>query len=106
MGYLSPLTWADPTQTTLEAQVSAPVAGENPGKMGMHAGEAEIVRRLGVDPCYARQFAEASPEARGRIAFGLVAKALAAFERTLVSWSSLRPEPSRRAGAPAPRLGG
>ena len=88
VAYLSPLTWADPAQTTLEAQVAAPVTGDHPVEMGMRGQEAEIVRRLGADACYRAMFAAAFPETRGEITFGSTADAIGAFERTLVSWNS------------------
>ncbi len=51
VGYLAPLTWADPGQIHLEGQVLAPVTGEHPVEMGMHGQEAEIARRLASDAC-------------------------------------------------------
>lgn len=106
-GYLSPLTWADPSLRRLEDQVHVPVFGTAPVEMGMAGQEAEIVRRLSADACYRRMFAEAFP-AEPDIDMAKVAKALAAFQRTLVSRSApydrgVRPGAAafRRAGCPA-----
>ena len=88
VAYLSALTWADPTQRTLETQVLTPLMGEHPVEMGMKGQEAELVRRLSADACYRRQFAEAFPGEAGAIDPPHVAKAIAAFERTLVSFGS------------------
>jgi cytochrome c peroxidase len=88
VGYFGPLTWADPAQTSLEAQVAVPVTGEHPVEMGMHGQEAEIVRRLSADACYRTMFAAAFPETHGEISFPATAKAIAAFERTMVSWDT------------------
>ena len=88
VGYLAPLTWADPAQTTLERQVATPVTGEHPVEMGMHGQEAEIVRRLAADACYREMFAAAFPETKGEISFAATAKAISAFERTLLAWNS------------------
>jgi cytochrome c peroxidase len=55
--------------------------------MGMAGQEAEIARRLAKGECYRTMFARAFP-GDGVIDFGHVAKALAAFERTLVSFDS------------------
>lgn len=88
VGYLSPLTWADPGQTSLEGQVAVPVTGLHPVEMGMHGQEAEIARRLASDACYRTMFAAAFPESRGEITFAAVSKAIAAFERTLISWDA------------------
>lgn len=79
------LTWGDPRVTTLEAQVRIPVLGTSPVEMGMHGQEAEIVRRLARDGCYAQMFRTAFPADHGRIDMDNVARALAAFERTLAS---------------------
>jgi cytochrome c peroxidase len=63
VAHFSPLTWADPRQTTLEAQLLVPVFGTHPVEMGMAigGGEAEIARRLARDPCYRQMFAAAFP---------------------------------------------
>ncbi len=79
------LTWADPRVRTLEAQVRIPVLGTAPIEMGMRGQEGAIAERLGRDACYVRMFADAFPEAGGRIDMDRVAMALAAFQRTLVS---------------------
>lgn len=88
VGWFSPLTAADPRQTVLEAQVSLPLFGTHPVEMGMKGRQREIARRLGHDPCYRAMFAQAFPGSRGRIDLPNVAKAIASFERTLVSYGS------------------
>jgi cytochrome c peroxidase len=88
VAWFSPLTHADPRQTTLEAQVSVPVLGTHPVEMGMNGHAAEIAARLSRDGCYRRMFAEAFPEHEGRIDYADVTRALASFERTLVSYGS------------------
>ncbi|HLZ76786.1 cytochrome-c peroxidase [Phenylobacterium sp.] len=88
VAYLSALTWADPRQRSLEAQVLTPLTGEHPVEMGMKGQEAELTRRLSADACYRRQFAEAFPGEPAAIDVPHVAKAIAAFERTLVSFGS------------------
>ncbi|MFT3967506.1 MAG: cytochrome c peroxidase [Sphingobium sp.] len=96
VAWLAPLTWADPRQSTLEAQLLVPVLGDHPVEMGMKGQEAEIARRLARDPCYRRMFRAAFPERRGAIDMGTVARAVAAFERTLLSFGS--PADQYRAG--------
>jgi cytochrome c peroxidase len=88
VGYYSALTWGDPGLRTLETQVLVPTTGEHPVEMGMKGQETELARRLGGDACYRRQFADAFPERKGAIDMDTVALALAAFERTLVSFGS------------------
>ncbi len=78
-------TWGDPRVTTLEAQVAIPLTGSAPVEMGMARKTAEFARRLGADGCYRRMFTAAFPRTRGRIDQTSVSRALAAFQRTLVS---------------------
>jgi cytochrome c peroxidase len=85
VGWMGPLTWADPGLQTLEAQVLVPVFGDHPVEMGMKGSEAEVARRFGRDPCYVRMFAAAFPETGGRIDMAGVAMAIATFERSMVS---------------------
>ncbi|PZU07284.1 cytochrome-c peroxidase [Sphingomonas sp.] len=82
------LTWGDPRVTTLEQQVAIPLTGRFPVEMGMAGKEPELRRRLGRDSCYRTMFRAAFPETRGRIDQASVAKALAAFQRTFVSFSA------------------
>jgi cytochrome c peroxidase len=88
VAWFSSYTWADPRIHTLEAQVLVPVLGETPVEMGMKGQEAEIARRLSRDACYRQMFAEAFPATKGRIDMASVAQALAAFQRTLVSYDA------------------
>lgn len=88
VAWFTPLTFADPRQTTLEAQVSVPVLGSHPVEMGMKGHEGEIASRLGRDPCYRTMFARAFPEGHGRIDLVSVSKAIASFERSIVSYGS------------------
>ena len=67
---------------TLEEQVSKPL--ENHREMALDPDEA--VARIRSDPYYVRFFAKAFPGEE--ISFNLVAKAIASFERTLVSYDS------------------
>jgi cytochrome c peroxidase len=88
VAWFSSYTWADPRIRTLEAQVLVPVLGESPVEMGMKGQEAEIARRLSRDACYRSMFSAAFPATKGRIDMAAVAQALAAFQRTLVSYDA------------------
>lgn len=88
VAWFTRLTFADPGLTSLETQVGVPVLGIHPVEMGMAGREAEIAARLSRDPCYRTMFAKAFPEGGGRIDFGSTTKAIASFERTLVSFGS------------------
>ena len=67
---------------TLEEQVSKPL--ENHREMALDPDEA--VARISADPFYVRLFSQAFPGES--ISFDLVARAIASFERTLVSYDS------------------
>jgi cytochrome c peroxidase len=103
VAWFTPLMFADPANTTLETQAALPVFGTRPVEMGMAGREAEIGARLGRDGCYRAMFARAFPENGGRIDFANVARALASFERTLVShgsaWDRQQLTPDAKAGA-------
>lgn len=94
VAYFAPLTWADPTQRTLEGQVHVPLMGDHPVEMGMGGHDKELVQRMSSDDCYRRMFAAAFPDSGGRIDVPNVSRALAAFERVLVSYDA----PSDRFG--------
>lgn len=87
VAWATTLTWADPRLTSLEFQAAVPVTRKAPVEMGMAGQEAEIAHRLGRDACYRQMFADAFP-GDGAVDFRHVALALAAFERTLVSFDS------------------
>lgn len=88
VGALSPLTWGNDALTTLELQAMVPIGGEDPVEMGMKGQEAELARRLSANPCYRKLFKAAFPQGRGRIDFASVSSALAAFQRTIVSYQT------------------
>jgi cytochrome c peroxidase len=82
------LTWADPMQHALESQALMPMFGTAPVEMGLKGREAEISRLVERDPKYARLFRAAFPgEAKPGTLINLT-KAIAAFERTLLSFES------------------
>ena len=88
VGYVAPLTWADPRVTRLEDQILIPIAGEKPVEMGFANQEHVLTARLGANVCYQRMFASAFPEAKGKVSMETVGKALAAFQRTLLSFDA------------------
>ena len=88
VGYLSVLTWANPNMKRLEAQALLPMFGEHPVEMGMAGREQELFARLKTDPSYPPMFAKAFPENKGDISLSTITKAIAAFQRTLISLNS------------------
>lgn len=82
------LTWAGEEPSRLEDQVLIPLLGTQPVELGMGGREAELVERLAGDPDYRSRFQAAFPDAARPVSVANVARALACFERTLVSGDS------------------
>jgi cytochrome c peroxidase len=85
VAYNPAYNWADPTTTTLEAQVLVPLFGTAPVEMGHAADGAELLQRLKTDPRYRPLFTDAFPDDTAAISVRNVARALASFQRTLIS---------------------
>lgn len=88
VGYLPVLTWANPNLKLLERQALVPMFGDNPVEMGMAGMERQLFERLRADPLYPPMFAAAFPAENGEITLGTLTRALAAFQRTLISANS------------------
>ena len=88
VAYLPVLTWANPNQTHLERQLLLPLFGISPVELGMEGKEQELFARLNADPRYPPMFKQAFPEEQGAVNLSTVSKAIASFERTLLSFSS------------------
>lgn len=93
VAYLPVLTWSNPNLTALEVQALVPMFGEHPVEMGMAGREKEMFARLQADPIYQRLFAQAYPaEARqgfdALYSLATVTRAIASFERSLLSFDS------------------
>jgi len=78
--------WADQRTRTLEAQMAVPMFNEHPVEMGMKGNEAAIVARIAADSTDAAMFREAFPGQP--MALDTIVKAIASFERTIVSANS------------------
>ncbi len=78
------LTWADPAQTRLEGQALVPMFGDHPVELGLDGTGTwlEVLRR---DAVYQRLYAAAFPGDVGPMTQDHVVKAIATFERSLVS---------------------
>ncbi|WP_416671303.1 MbnH family di-heme enzyme [Egbenema bharatensis] len=88
MAYNSVLTWANPLMTTLEQQGLVPLFGEHPIELGMVGRENEILSMLRDDPQYREMFAAAFGAGDENINVNHLMKAIASFERSLVSFNS------------------
>jgi cytochrome c peroxidase len=88
VAYEPTLTWGDPRVRSLEAQVLVPLTNEHPVEMGFARHREELVNRLRRDGGYARMFADAFPDQPEPVTIENVAKAIASFERTIISGRS------------------
>lgn len=85
VGYLPVLTWANPAVTRLEHQALIPLFGETPVEMGLAGAEIELFARITAEPTYPPLFKAAFPERNGVVDLATITRALAAFQRTLIS---------------------
>ena len=88
VAYATSLTWADPGTGRLEEQMLVPMFGTRPIELGMTGHEVAILERLRSEPIYPPLFAQAFPGEPEPIGFDNVRRAIAAFERTLISGDS------------------
>jgi cytochrome c peroxidase len=88
IAYASVLTWADPNETRLEKQLLTPVFGTKPIEMGLSGKEAQLFATLRGDSTYQRLFRESFPGQTDAISIDNIAKAIATFERGLISFNS------------------
>ena len=87
--YQATLDWANPAPRTLEQQMRTPLFGEQPIEMGVNdANRDAILQRLQSDAQYPTRFAQAFGGEAAPLHWDNVIKAIAAFERTLVSAGS------------------
>lgn len=70
---------------SLEFQVLIPLFSESPVEMGNAGRERELYATLAADPVYEELFNQAFPERNGEIDTFTLSRALAAFQRTLIS---------------------
>jgi cytochrome c peroxidase len=84
-GYLPALTWANPLLRSLEQQALVPLVGQEPIELGLAGMDDELADRFESVPVYQQLFREAFPEVRGAISLATITRALAAFQRTIIS---------------------
>ena len=88
VAWFAVFNWANPTVTRLEDQSVTPLFNDHPIELGLHQQDDKFLHTLGTDPTYTRLFPQAFPGDSGPWTFAHVRKALAAFERTLISGNS------------------
>ena len=88
VAYNASYGWADAAARTLEAQIAVPMFNEHPIEMGLKGNEAAAAARLAADAADVRLFREAFPGDASPVTLDNAIKAIAAFERTLLSANS------------------
>jgi cytochrome c peroxidase len=90
VAYSPTLTWANPSLLTLEKQMEVPLFGDAPVEMGVNDGnKAEVLARLqAADSGYVARFAAAFPGQAEPISWANVIKAVASFQRSIISAGS------------------
>jgi len=90
LAYAPNLTWANPILETPEEQALGPIFAESPiVELGMTGREDLLLERLRDDPVYQDLFPAAFPDAEADpVTVGNMVKAIAAFERTMLSGDS------------------
>jgi cytochrome c peroxidase len=84
VAYARALTWANPSMTRLEDQALVPMYGDHPIELGLDRADSWI-GRLKTDTTYQRLFPAAFADQSQPFTRDNVARALATFERTIVS---------------------
>jgi cytochrome c peroxidase len=87
-GYWSTFTWMNPALVTLEEQALVPMFADHPVELGMAPVIDEILARFAGDRSYLRMFAAAFPGELQPVSTENIVRAIASFERTIISGSS------------------
>jgi cytochrome c peroxidase len=85
VAYAGVLTWSDSTLRTLEDQALIPMLSDRPVELGLRGRVNSFLKQLPADKVYRALFPKAFPESKDPFSLANVAKALAAFERTIIS---------------------
>ncbi len=88
VAYLSTYTWANPVLETLETQAMVPLFNELPTELGLTPRLDEVLQRLRADARYPELFRAAFPDSAEPVGKDAIVKALASFQRTLLSGGS------------------
>jgi cytochrome c peroxidase len=88
IAYGAVLTWSNPTENSLEHQALTPMFGEKPVELGMKGKGEAYIRVLRSDGLYREMFPAAFPSEADPFTIANVTKAIASFERTIISAAS------------------
>jgi len=85
VAYNGVLTWSDPNLLLLEQQVLVPMFSEHPVELGLRGHQEFLLRELRNDEVYRDTFPSAFPESRDPFTIANIGRALAAFDRSILS---------------------
>jgi cytochrome c peroxidase len=88
VAYSPAFTWNDARVRSLESQMRQPLFNEHPLEMGLQSGGLAAIAALSAEAAYRELFAAAFPDDRAPISMDHIIKAIAAFERSLISGRS------------------
>ena len=85
VAYAGALTWSNPNLHSLEEQALIPMLSAHPVELGLRGRVTSVLNQLRADAVYRALFHKAFPEDSEPFSLANVAKALAVFERTIIS---------------------
>jgi cytochrome c peroxidase len=88
VAYNAAFTWGNTQVRSLELQMRQPLFNEHPVEMGLTGDGAAAVKALSLEATYRTQFLAAFPGDASALSMDHIIKAIAAFERTLISGRS------------------
>jgi cytochrome c peroxidase len=88
VAYNASYGWADKRRLTLEAQIEVPMYNEHPIELGLKDRDAEILTRFSSSDQDVARFGAAFPDDPEPVSMPHIIKAIASFERTLLSGNS------------------
>lgn len=87
--YHPPLTWANRSLTSLEQQMAIPIFGNDPIELGVNdANKQAVLQRIQDQALYQEKFKTAFATEPSPITWGNIVKAIASFQRSLISANS------------------
>ncbi len=88
VAYATTLTWGNPLLLSLEQQAPIPMFGREPVELGLAGREDILLTRLRAEPRYQALFPLAFPDDADPFSIASIVRALACFQRTLISGNS------------------
>jgi cytochrome c peroxidase len=88
LAYSAAFNWSDPTVHSLEEQALKPMLSTNPVELGFSLIQVKFIKLIRADGTYRPLFRQAFPNEADPYTISNIAKALAAFERSVTSANS------------------